>query len=97
MTISLEVPGKTVDVGVREKGSVYDMLVAGQKEGLITFSGRQFSGVGFFVEEIDGRRQDGRKGLYWIYAVNGVKANVGVSSYVLKEDDRVTFTYEATN
>ncbi len=97
MRVSLEVRGKTVEIGLKENGSVYDMLVAAQKKGLISFSGRQFSGVGFFVEEIDGLRQDGRKGMYWIYAVNGTKAHVGVSSYELKEGDRVTFTYEAAN
>ncbi len=97
MRVSLQVPGKTVEVRVKENGSVYDMLVAAQKKGLISFSGRQFSGVGFFVEEIDGLRQDGQKGMYWIYAVNGTKAHVGVSSYGLRVGDRVTFTYEAAN
>lgn len=97
MRVTLEVPGKAVEVRMRQKGSVYDMLVAAQRRGLITFSGRQFSGVGFFVEEIDGLRQDGRKAMYWIYAINGKKANVGVSSSLLEEGDNVTFTYEAAN
>ena len=82
---------------MKEKGSAYDLLVEAQKQGLLTFSGRQFSGVGFFVESINGLKQDGTKGMYWIYAVNGNKANVGVSSYVLKHGDHVAFNYEAAS
>lgn len=97
MRVSLDVRGSVIQVAVKEGGTAYDMLVAAREKGSITFSGRQFSGVGFFVEEINGLKQDGKKGMYWIYAVNGEKAHVGVSSYVLKTGDRVTFTYEAAN
>lgn len=94
MGVSLDIQGKLIEVNVNEGATAYDLLVAAQKEGSITFAGREFSGVGFFVESINGLKQDGNKRMYWIYSVNGKKANVGASSYVLRDGDRVTWSYE---
>lgn len=95
MRVFLDVRGERSEVGIPEGATAYDLLVTAQKKGIITFTGRQFSGVGFFVESINGLKQDGNKRMYWIYSVNGEKAHVGVSSYVLHDGDHVTWRYEA--
>lgn len=97
MTVTLTVPGKTLQLTVDRSATVENLLVTARQQGRITFAGRTFAGIGWFIEEIDGLRQDGLKGMYWVYSVNGKKANVGVSAYVLSPGDQVSFTYEPAN
>lgn len=59
------------------------------------FSGRNFGGsMGFFVEEINGVKNDRSNGKYWVYSINGEKAKIGVSNYLLKSNDIITWKYE---
>lgn len=57
------------------------------------YSGKDFSGLGFFVESINGTKSEG--GMYWILYVNGVLAGEGVSQLIVKPGDRIEWRYEA--
>ncbi|EKD79614.1 MAG: hypothetical protein ACD_41C00025G0005 [uncultured bacterium] len=54
----------------------------------------QHASLGTFVEGLGGVVSDKKTGLYWIYSVNGDKANVGVSSYQLQPGDTLSWNYE---
>lgn len=47
--------------------------------------------LGLFVESIAGIGPEGSKG--WMYAVNGVKPNIGAAEYVLRDGDRALWFY----
>jgi hypothetical protein len=92
---TLEVPGLSYQVFVPEGSSVFDLMTAATKQfNNFSFRGREFPGLGFFVEEINGLSQDKKAGMYWIYYINGQKAQVGISQYKLKENDVITWKYE---
>ena len=49
---------------------------------------------GAFIEELDGVRSDKSQAMYWIYYINGKKANLGASSQKVKEGDNILWKYE---
>lgn len=55
---------------------------------------KQYASLGVFVDGIAGVMSDTNAGMYWIFSVNGVKANVGVSSYQLQPGDELSWKYE---
>lgn len=91
--VSLVVEGKSYELKVAPGSSVYNVLEAAREQGL-SFKGREFPGMGFFVEEINGKAESNRQGMYWIYSVNNKKAEVGVSSYIIQPNDVITWSYE---
>ena len=93
ISVSLMVEGNNYEVKVVPGSSVYDALEAAEEQGL-SFKGREFPGMGFFVEEINGKAESSRQGMYWIYLVNNKKAEVGVSSYIIQPNDVISWSYE---
>lgn len=61
-----------------------------------TFSGKQYATLGFFVDEINGLKNNPKTNQYWIYYINGQSANVGVSSYIIQPNDIITWKYETS-
>ncbi|MFZ3015460.1 MAG: DUF4430 domain-containing protein [Minisyncoccia bacterium] len=76
---------------ISEETSVYDFMDKLRTEGKIYFKDKTYSGMGKFIEEINGIK-NGEK--YWIYYVNNKKANIGVSNYKINEGDIVSWKYE---
>ena len=70
----------------------YDALVRAKNAGNITFSGRTYTGLGFFVTDIGTLHSGNGKSL--IYYINGKEASVGVSSYTLKDGDVIKWKLE---
>ena len=93
LAVVLEVEQLRYEVNISQGSSVLHVMSVAQEQGF-SFRGRDFSGIGFFVEEIQGKRQNPGDRTYWIYYVNGEKAQVGVSSYIVEDKDVITFTYE---
>jgi hypothetical protein len=54
---------------------------------------KTFSGVGEFVESIDGRRADGQTE-FWAFYVNGKQSNVGASEYKPQNNDVIEWKLE---
>mgnify|MGYP001574888162 CR=1 FL=1 len=85
-------------------GSVLDAMRAFSAEGSFNFSGRDFPGLGFFVEEINNLPalhaqawQAGKKnaeGYYWILLINGKKSDLGVSQARIQQGDVIEWRYE---
>ena len=91
--VSLVVEGKSYEVKIVPGSSVYNVLEAAKEQGF-SFKGREFLGMGFFVEEVNGKAESNGQGMYWIYLVNSKKAEVGVSSYIIQPNDVITWSYE---
>lgn len=79
----------------RENSSLYDLmqLMTTDSRAPFLFFAREYSGMGYFVEEINGVRNNPQSGEYWIYYVNGQSATVGASQYIVKKDDIITWKY----
>ncbi|PIR83147.1 hypothetical protein COU19_01960 [Candidatus Kaiserbacteria bacterium CG10_big_fil_rev_8_21_14_0_10_56_12] len=59
--------------------------------GRITYSGRDYPGLGLFVDTINGTKNGG--GRYWVYYVNDISASAGISTTVLQPGDAVVWKY----
>lgn len=70
----------------------YDALVEAKDSGKITFSGKNYPGLGFFVTDIGALHTGNGKSL--LYYINGKQASVGVSSYTLKDGDVIEWKLE---
>jgi hypothetical protein len=71
--------------------SVYDFMTQLQNEGKITFQAKNYTGMGEFIEAINGVKNGNKN---WIYYVNGQKAEIGVSNYKINPGDVVSWKYE---
>ena len=65
--------------------SLYDALVLAKENEDISFSGKNYSGLGFFVTDIGSLHS--AYGTHLFYSINSSEASVGVSSYILKNGD----------
>ena len=70
-------------------GSLLSILTAAKERGEITLSGKEYSGLGFFVTELGSLKEGAGKHL--VYYINGKEASVGVSIYVPKAGDLVVW------
>jgi len=73
--------------------SVYALMQKLRDENKLTFTEKNYAGLGEFITSIGGVKNSTAKN--WIYYVNGKKAEVGVSNYQLKPGDVVSWKYEA--
>lgn len=77
-----------------EKSTAYDAMQALVQRKQISILMKEFSGIGYFVEEINGLKNNNQTGEYWIYYINDQSAKVGISAYTLKQNDKITWKYE---
>jgi hypothetical protein len=93
-TISLIVQNKTYTIQIKDGSTVYDAMNIAQNmtDNNFSFKAKEYPNLGIFIEEINGI--GGRSGKYWIYYVNNKEASVGVSKYIIKSGDIITFQQE---
>lgn len=94
ISVTFVLQDKKILAGVLDGSSVYDLMQMLQKKGDLVFKSTAYSGLGDFVEEINGIKNDNQVGKYWIYYVNGHSATIGVSNYILKNLDNIEWKYE---
>ncbi len=92
--VVLSLQEKRYEFQVSQGSTVYEAMVLLRETSGLKFGGRDFGGLGFFVEEINGVSQDPSRQMYWIYSINGKKSQVGVSSYTIQPGDVISWTYE---
>jgi hypothetical protein len=85
-TISF-VQGESFEIDIREEMTVYDAMKLLKEEGKITFEGKEYPTLGFFVTSINSISSGGGKNLF--YYINGEEASVGISTYQIKEGDSI--------
>mgnify|MGYP003394596286 CR=1 FL=1 len=90
------VQNQEYSLSVKPGATVYDAMsslaLSSQKPFL--FESKLYSGMGYFIEEINGIKNDTAKSIYWIYYINGEPAKIGVSNYIIKPNDIITWKYE---
>jgi len=62
-----------------------------------SFQTKEYAGMGHFVEEINGIKNNPTENKYWIYYINGESAKVGISNYIIHKGDVIEWKYENTN
>ena len=92
--VTLDVLGSTYKVSIKDKDTAYDAMVGLQnnKNNNFSFRSKNYSSLGNFIYEINGIK--GTPGRYWIYYINNKKATLGVSKYVLKSGDIISWKQE---
>lgn len=90
--INLTIEGEGYNVVVPLGSTIYDAMVILDRAGDLNFKSSHYIGLGYFVQEINGRKNTG--GNYWILYINGVYSAVGASQYILKEGDKIEWKYE---
>lgn len=81
------------ETAVKLGSSVYDLMNLLKAENKIDFSGKNYAGLGFFVEALNGLKNN-PVGENWVYYINGQPAPVGISNYELKNNDVIEWRYE---
>ena len=89
---ALSVSEKSYDLKFHDGETLYQAMRRLEGEGALSMEGKNFSGLGFFIEGFDGVRSG--NGKYWLYSVNGVKASVGVEGYRPRAGDTIVWTFE---
>lgn len=82
-TLKLDGYVGTVEIG--EKTTVLEAMQKAAQNNQITFDGKEYPGLGFFVTRVGSLVSGDGKNL--MYYVNDKEASVGVSSYVLSDGD----------
>lgn len=91
---ALYVGEKKYEISVPQNSTVYDLMNALKQRGDIEFTGKISSGLGFFVEGINGVKNNDTNSTYWIYYINDKTAGIGISNYILKPGDVIIWKYE---
>ncbi len=94
IAVTLLVEGMPHDLRVPLSSSVYNVMRQAQADQIMEFSGKEFPGIGYFVEEINGKQEDLKGRRFWIYYVNGQKAKAGISSVFVNNQDIIEWKYE---
>ncbi|MFW5887166.1 MAG: DUF4430 domain-containing protein [Bacteriovoracia bacterium] len=77
-----------------EEDSLYEAMSKMKEFDLINFEEKSFSGLGVYIYSINNISENKKEGEYWIYYINDVQANVGVSNYYLDEGDEIRWQLE---
>ncbi|MDO8668341.1 MAG: DUF4430 domain-containing protein [bacterium] len=80
-------------IAMKPGSSVYDLMSTLKEQNQIDFKSKDYSGLGFFIEEINGVKNN-PGGMNWLYYINGKPAPVGISNYKLKNNDIIEWKYE---
>ncbi len=86
-SIKLVAGNKIVNLPVLDDQSLYDVLISAREKGNVSFTTKKYTGLGFFVTDIEGLHQSNTN--YLIYYINNKEASVGVSAYYPQNGDVV--------
>lgn len=89
---TLEINDEKYNSQIENQTSIENFMNKLRKEEKIDFKDKNYTGMGKFIEEINGVKNSGEKN--WIYYVNGKKANIGISNYKINIGDIVSWKYE---
>ncbi len=97
INVSLKLPNKSFNSKIKLNSTAYDLMVKLQKEQKINFFGQWFGDLGFFVEQINNIKNDKKNGYFWFFYINNKLSPVGISNYILKNNDLIEWRYEKNN
>ena len=89
---TLKVGDTAYPIDVSPNDTLIEAMRALAAASTFTFTGRDYPGLGFFVDSINGKKN--ADGMYWILYVNGIVAPTGVSATVVHAGDTIEWKYE---
>jgi len=92
--VTFIISNQTYKTNILPNTNVYQAMQQLQTENKITFSGKNYAGMGFFVDTINKIENINKTNQYWIYYINGKSANVGISNYIINSKDIIEWKYE---
>ncbi|MBU2542625.1 DUF4430 domain-containing protein [Patescibacteria group bacterium] len=95
--ITLKIAGEEYSTEFKEGTTVFELMqtLTAMSIKPFSFSGKDYgTGMGYFVTEINGTKNDPQAGKYWIYYINGESAKVGISNYIINKGDVIEWKYE---
>lgn len=92
IVFTLSASGKSYNGEVKEGDTVLGAMNALASSTDFRFTSKNFSGMGAFVESINGKKNAG--GFYWILYVNGKASDLGVSQAKIRSGDTIEWKYE---
>ena len=92
--IKLVISDVDYDIQVKPNSTAYEAMLHLQQAGKIAFTTKNFSSLGYFIESINGKKNSPMTGFYWTYYINNEEAKLGVSNYIVKPNDLITWKYE---
>ena len=97
ITIQIIGPSVNVSCAVEATGTttVQAVMQQASEQCGFSYSGENYGGLGFFVEEIAGLTQNQQTGYYWIFSVNAQISSLGVSSQEVAAGDSIQWHYQA--
>jgi uncharacterized transporter YbjL len=91
----ITVADKSYNIGFAQEEIILKNLMDKlQNESDFTFSGIDYSGIGFFVNEINGIKNSNQENKYWVYYLNGKSAQAGISIQKINSGDNIEWKYE---
>ncbi len=93
-SFTLTIDSKTITAATAQNSTIYDAMNELQKQKILSFTTKKFTGLGYFVESINGISNSPRTGYYWTLYINNEEAKVGVSNYIIKLNDSITWKFE---
>jgi hypothetical protein len=90
--ITLTVSNKNYAASAQPGTTAYEAMLAISSSSDFSFTASYYSGIGYFVTEINGMR--GGREAYWSFYVNGSYSSVGVSEYEIKNGDVIEWKLE---
>lgn len=90
-TATLLINDKKYESVIENKTNIYHFMNQLRNEEKIDFKEKTYSGMGKFINEINGIKNKDKN---WIYYVNGKKATIGISNYKINPGDVVSWKYE---
>ena len=91
-TATVSIEGKVFDAAVHENENVFDIMNTLKTEGALSFTAREYVGMGAMLLSINGKASNGD--LTWIFYVNGKESQKGVSSVKVSPGDVIEWKYE---
>jgi hypothetical protein len=93
-TVSFIISSQKLAVPFEENKSVFDFMKDFRAKGLIGFTEKNYAGMGYLIEEINGQKNNIKENMYWFFYVNGQSSQAGVSQYILKSNDVIEWKFE---
>lgn len=95
-TVVISGPGvsERCELELSEPETAHQVMQQAAEQCGFSYQWKKYASLGVFVDALAGVTTNKTKGKYWIYYVNGTKANVGVSSYTIVSGDELLWKYE---
>jgi hypothetical protein len=94
INVSLKVDSNNYAVAVNPGATVLDVMKKAADQGF-AYSGQDSASMGYYVDEVNGVKNNNDKGQYWSFYINDKMAQAGISTQTVQAGDTITWKYES--